>query len=290
MRFKNLVNYFFTLFVLLVSAFPSFGNETQEQHLKVIARMIGDEFLLQLGDSTSRILPIEQKDGKYLIKFEKEFGFEPYILTFSASKVIAETKTIKRFILETTTCSNNEVVHSFEVSSKKDDNLLPCKERALPKDCYQVYLTVLEHNFIPIIEPQNLATTSYNFIYPIIIALLLLAFIGFWFKKKKPSINIQDGVDVGAFKFDSIGMKLYFEDSVEELSSKETDLLDLLVSNVNETVKREDILQKVWNDDGDYLGRTLDVFISKLRKKLEADPHVKIINIRGIGYRLVLNN
>jgi hypothetical protein len=61
------------------------------------------------------------------------------------------------------------------------------------------------------------------------------------------------------------------------------------LSSVNATVERDDILKSVWGDDGDYVGRTLDVFISKLRKKLEADSNIKIINIRGIGYKLVLN-
>ncbi|MBV6484665.1 MAG: hypothetical protein KFKLKKLM_01175 [Flavobacteriales bacterium] len=49
-------------------------------------------------------------------------------------------------------------------------------------------------------------------------------------------------------------------------------MLDLLYTNINRNVTREDILQIVWGDEGDYLGRTLDVFISKLRKKLESDP------------------
>ena len=66
-------------------------------------------------------------------------------------------------------------------------------------------------------------------------------------------------------------------------------MLLLLYHAVNTTVEREVILKDIWADDGDYIGRTLDVFISKLRKKLEDDTNVKIVNIRGIGYKLVLN-
>ena len=54
-------------------------------------------------------------------------------------------------------------------------------------------------------------------------------------------------------------------------------------------MEREVLLNKVWGDQGDYVGRTLDVFISKLRKKLEADPHVKIVSIRGVGYKMVID-
>ena len=75
-----------------------------------------------------------------------------------------------------------------------------------------------------------------------------------------------------------------------ELSYKENQLLQLFCSSPNVTLKREYLLNQVWGDEGDYIGRTLDVFISKLRKKLLLDNSVRIINIRGIGYRLVLEN
>jgi DNA-binding response OmpR family regulator len=64
----------------------------------------------------------------------------------------------------------------------------------------------------------------------------------------------------------------------------------LLNNTVNNTVEKEIILKEVWGDEGDYVGRTLDVFISKLRKKLESDDKVKIVNVRGVGYKLVVNN
>ena len=77
--------------------------------------------------------------------------------------------------------------------------------------------------------------------------------------------------------------------SVIDRVVQEADLLFLLHTFANDTVEREIILKNVWGDDGDYVGRTLDVFISKLRKKLEADSSIRIVNIRGVGYKLVLN-
>ena len=64
-------------------------------------------------------------------------------------------------------------------------------------------------------------------------------------------------------------------------------MLILLHQNINTTLEREQILKEVWGDEGDYVGRTLDVFISKLRKRLKADDNVKIVNVRGVGYRFV---
>ncbi len=63
----------------------------------------------------------------------------------------------------------------------------------------------------------------------------------------------------------------------------------MLHASANNALEREVILQQVWGDEGDYVGRTLDVFISKLRKKLEADTSVKIVNIRGVGYKLLVD-
>ena len=67
-------------------------------------------------------------------------------------------------------------------------------------------------------------------------------------------------------------------------------MLSLLYASVNETVNKETLLNKVWGDEGDYVGRTLDVYISKLRKKLESDTSIKLKNIRGVGYKLIVED
>jgi len=94
------------------------------------------------------------------------------------------------------------------------------------------------------------------------------------------------GRSITKYLHDSNGLKLTINDQTIELTSKESTLLALLHQNKNETVKREDLLSHVWGDEGDYVGRTLDVFVSKLRKKIALDPSLKIVNTRGVGYRL----
>lgn len=93
---------------------------------------------------------------------------------------------------------------------------------------------------------------------------------------------------MGSFQFDPQQMKLIRDGETHELTGKETELLQQLYQCVNEVVEKEALLKQVWGDEGDYIGRTLDVFISRLRKKLEADPSVRILNIRGVGYKLVI--
>ena len=100
----------------------------------------------------------------------------------------------------------------------------------------------------------------------------------------------QNTIVMGRFSFNPIEQSLTLEKTTIELSNKESELLKLLYSRVNETVERDEILNVVWGDEGDYIGRTLDVFISKLRKKLLADDTVKILNSRGVGYKLVIGS
>ena len=120
-----------------------------------------------------------------------------------------------------------------------------------------------------------------------------------YYKRRKKEIENQDNQEQFNQEIKSFQLKQQLEKtefelikSTEkektELSSKEADLLMLLYSSLNQTLERETILNKVWGDEGDYVGRTLDVFISKLRKKLEQDPEIKIVNVRGVGYKMVI--
>jgi DNA-binding response OmpR family regulator len=111
-----------------------------------------------------------------------------------------------------------------------------------------------------------------------------------WKKRHQPADDDSNILKIGAYRFDKRNMELSFKNKIIELSSKEADLLFLLHSSANTTLERDVILRIVWGDEGDYVGRTLDVFISKLRKKLEEDAAVRIVNIRGIGYKLILND
>jgi len=278
------------LFILLISVFfiSTINAETNDQHTKVVLRTIGHEFLLQLKDSTSRILPIEKIDGRYAVQFERVFSFEPDLLSFAVFKVLEKSLLIENYIVEVEKCGAKEVIYSFEASQKKDKDMTPCKERALPKDCYVFFFTIIEDNKI-ILPNENPLSSLWIYMYAII-TLIIVACVLIYIKRRKKSTKLKPGlINIGKYQFDKKGMILRLKAQSIDLSSKESDLLFLLFSNENKTLEREYILNHIWGDDGNYVGRTLDVFISKLRKKLEADSSLKIINIRGVGYRFVIN-
>ena len=74
------------------------------------------------------------------------------------------------------------------------------------------------------------------------------------------------------------------------MSKKECELLEIFVANINQVVKREELTKKVWEDNGVIVSRSLDTYISKLRKKLKEDHAIQFINVHGIGYKLKIQS
>lgn len=93
---------------------------------------------------------------------------------------------------------------------------------------------------------------------------------------------------IGDYTFDSTHQTLTHGKNQRKLTTKETELLRLLCLHINETVRREVALRRIWNDEGYFAGRSMDVFISKLRKYLRDDPSVEIMGVHGTGFRLVV--
>lgn len=96
----------------------------------------------------------------------------------------------------------------------------------------------------------------------------------------------QDFYQIGHYEFDYTNLELRFEGQVKRLTQREADLLRFLWKNNNQVVKRSLILETVWGEDDYFLGRSLDVFISRLRKYLQQDTRIRIENIHGVGFCL----
>ncbi len=99
----------------------------------------------------------------------------------------------------------------------------------------------------------------------------------------------QTVFQIGKYTFDSVRQTLKIGDKVRKLTTKENELLKLLASNMNEVVERNYALKLVWGDDSFFNARSMDVYITKLRKYLAEDPSVKIINVHSVGFKLITN-
>jgi DNA-binding response OmpR family regulator len=115
----------------------------------------------------------------------------------------------------------------------------------------------------------------------------LLCRIDVFLRRTQQTQISEDKVfSIGEFEFDYANLTLKKEDSRKTLTQKEAEVLRLLHLNRGRVLKREEILTQVWGDDDYFMGRSMDVFISKLRKYLKEDPAIQIVNYHGVGFKL----
>ena len=96
-----------------------------------------------------------------------------------------------------------------------------------------------------------------------------------------------DNIKIGDYTFNFTKQTLSFSDDEEQLTHREAQLLFYLFEKKNQVLDRTFILNKLWGNDDFFNARSMDVFISKLRKKLKKDENIQILNVRGFGYKLI---
>ena len=99
--------------------------------------------------------------------------------------------------------------------------------------------------------------------------------------------NINEPIQLGNYLFNLKKQTLQINAEIETLTHREAHLLYHLIKNQNEVLERSFILKKLWGDDDFFNARSMDVFITKLRKKLNQDSTLQIVNVRGYGYKLI---
>lgn len=156
--------------------------------------------------------------------------------------------------------------------------------RSIDKDIPMVFLTAkaLKED---ILKGYNLGADDY--ITKPFDTEVLLCKISAIIKRQTTNIVSEETIfTVGSYRFDSKLRQIQLEDAIQKLSPKESDLLKLLCQNKNELLPRETALRKIWGDDGYFTARSMDVFVTKLRKYLSDDPNIEIKNIHGSGFFL----
>jgi DNA-binding response OmpR family regulator len=110
--------------------------------------------------------------------------------------------------------------------------------------------------------------------------------VAVFIKRSNADASISQVIKLGAYTFDQTNLTLTISGQKAELTQMEANILKMFCQQQGQLIKREEILKTVWGSDDFFLGRSLDVFISKLRKYLKADPNIEIVNQFGVGFRL----
>eukprot|EP01012_Entosiphon_sulcatum_P043730 TRINITY_DN58116_c0_g1_i1.p1 TRINITY_DN58116_c0_g1~~TRINITY_DN58116_c0_g1_i1.p1 ORF type:complete len:297 (+),score=14.14 TRINITY_DN58116_c0_g1_i1:94-891(+) len=251
---------------------------------EVLLRRIGHEILLQSGDSTSRVLPVKKiAENEYQIRFEHDLTFQTGSLVNITRRVLTGDPMADNYIVKVLNTDNSSTVYGFAISKNKKDDIIACIGRKQPMARYMINIKF---------KPTGISTTKHVYLLG---SLPLLAFVGFIFLKSvKPKRSLPESPPTGIFTlgsvlFDAKHRKLIINEKTIELTGTETRVLLIFALSPNETIARSRLQKEIWEDEGVIVGRSLDMFISKLRKKLEFDPNIKIVVIRGKGYRLEIS-
>jgi DNA-binding response OmpR family regulator len=119
-----------------------------------------------------------------------------------------------------------------------------------------------------------------------LLCLRIQALLKRYFSVESQTINTKDVFTIGNYSFDYQNQELSIENNSKHLTKKEADILRLLCLNKNKLLTRELALKIIWGENDYFKGRSMDVFITKLRKYLNSDNRIEIINIHGTGFKL----
>jgi hypothetical protein len=252
---------------------------------EVLLRRIGDELLTQSGDSISRVLPIKKiGENEYQISFENELTFQPDSLVNTTRRLLAKDPLARDYVVNVLNYSNSSITYGYAISNDKRNDIIACRGRVQPKGRYLVNIKF---------KPAAINTAKNGYALG---SLSILAFVGFlFFRSVKPRKAEPGNHNIGILTFGSVlfnaqERQLVINKNTIDLTGTEARLLLIFALSPNQTIERSRLQKEIWEDEGVIVGRSLDMFISKLRKKLEPDPNINLVVIRGKGYKLEISS
>ena len=267
--------------------------------------------LLKLsGDSTSKIAPVKQTDDNtYLVRLEYPFNYDS-LPTFLQSSFDFYDIT-EKYDVAVRSCSYAELVLGYSSVDFQQNKNVPCVGRTRPEGCLNFSVTLRDPSVF-LLNDKKMAFFPYFWLFlGGLFTLTMGAMVYFFYPvpKQKQAVsqdvfpNIpQDSapstrtnplektaeahlIYVGQTVFDTRKQTLLIGQTVQKLTFQEAQLLQLFCEHKNDLLERDFILKTVWGDDGVLITRSVDVFVSRLRKLLKADESLKIVNVHNRGYR-----
>ncbi len=259
------------------------GDSFDIARREVLLRRIGHELLLQSGDSTSRVLPVKKTAAnEYQIRFGNDLSFRPDSLVNITRRLLANDPLTGDYVVNVLNCGNASAAYGFAISKSGKNDILTCRGRVQPRGCYMINIQF---------KPAGIITTKAGVLLSSVSILAFAGLIFFRSVRSKPRTAQPANQDtsmfiLGSTSFDARNRKLSINEKTIDLTATETRVLLIFAISPNETIERSRLQKEIWEDEGVIVGRSLDMFISKLRKKLELDADVRIVVVRGKGYRL----
>lgn len=240
---------------------------------------------LQNGDSVSTVKSVQQIDAtSFSIELDQVFDYAelPQLLqqSFDLHKIE------KSYNVSVLDCGSDKILLGYSYLDLASKEGVPCAGRTKEPGCY-----ILRVSFLP--EEKTGGSTGTWWLIPAGVLLSGLGFVA-WRKSGQPEQIVSkteeatsdSRIRFGVSQLDMSNLMLYSGDKKHNLTYREAKLLRLFVCHQNQIIERDFILKAVWEDEGITVGRSVDVFVSRLRKLLSEDTSLKIAAVHGIGYRM----
>lgn len=259
-------------------------NKNFAEKVNLALRRTAHRLLKSSGDSTSQIEPVKTLDeATFTVRLSKNFNYDNLPRLLEESFKIHQIE--NNYNVSVLNCMDGEIQLGYNYLDFKKDKDVACGGRKQDKDCYDLKVIFIE---------KTIQTTSKSLWLIPLWGLFLGGFI-YWKRKNlvqkiEPQIIHEkassDKITFGNSSLNFSNQLLYSGSIKHNLTYREAKLLKLFVDNANQLLERDFIMKAIWEDEGITVGRSLDVFVSRLRKMLQSDSNVQIVTSHGVGYKL----
>jgi hypothetical protein len=264
-------------------------NADFAKKVNLALRRTAHHLLIEKGDSTSRIPAVQHPNGTtFLIRLEHPFDYGRLPAILQQSLAVHQIK--DNYDVAVLDCTNGELQLGYNFLDVTEKKEVPCGGRDQKRGCYNLQLT-----FNTPVSNQQKATSNW---WAWAVGFLLFggAYI-VWQKSGRntdsalpletaPEAAPDNLIFLGQLSFNATNQSVNVAGTTHPLTYREAKLLHLFVRHPNQLLTRDFILKSVWEDEGIIVGRSADVFVSRLRKLLQPDPTIRIVAVHGVGYRL----
>lgn len=272
------------MYLLLVHPLWARGEPAgpSPDQINLALRRTADRLLRASGDSTSRIPAVEQTNAHtWRIQLQQGFSYDtlPHILQASLD-LYGIHRAYEVMIRQ---CGSAAIDLGFHQRDFLKEGQVPCGGRDAPAGCH----------YIEIVFQATDRSSAFP-VQAILLATVALIGIGggwWWYRRRTSPDQPTDEADgdwlsFGQSRLHLAGHVLVSGGVRQTLTYREAKLLRFFASHPDQVLERDIILREVWADEGVQVGRSIDMFVSRLRKKLKGDPTISIAAVHGLGYKL----
>lgn len=256
------------------------------QKVNLALRFAGDRLLRMAGDSISRIPPVRQvAPNAWSLRLDQPFEYDslPRLL----KSAFARHGVSGDYSVSVIDCGSGAILLGYQFSALGPDDKAPCQGRTREESCSNIEI------LFPGLPGEPSPPAWYAYLAG---GLIVAGLVWWWMRRPQHQTRHQETVaedesttvvlKLAETLFTPAQQSISVAGTHKTLTYREAKLLQLFFRHPNELLTRDHILKAVWEDEGIVVGRSVDMFVSRLRKILREDARLQIISVHGVGYRL----